>query len=151
MHKRRRARRMRASEAGVVRQARLLPGGDAVILNISNTGLLVENKTRLSVGSTVNVRLEGASVMGIEGHIVRSRVAAIHRDGSMSYEMAIEFDRPQSIDGHDIGTLRADAPLRTCYRPRKTFTCWTQPMTGNRTFEPDDGSPPGGAAKRRGG
>ena len=93
---------MRASEAGVVRQARLLPGGDAVILNISNTGLLVENKTRLPVGSTVNVRLEGASVMGIEGHIVRSRVAAIHRDGSMSYEMAIEFDRPQSIDGHDI-------------------------------------------------
>ncbi len=98
----RRARRMRASEAGVVRQARLLPGGDAVILNISNTGLLVELKTRLSVGAAVNVRIEGASVMGIEGHIVRSRVATIHRDGSMSYEVAIEFDRPQSIDGHDI-------------------------------------------------
>jgi hypothetical protein len=97
-----RARRMRASEAGVVRQARLLPGGDAIILNISNTGLLVENKGRLPVGTTVNVRLEGASVMGMEGHIVRSRVAAIHRDGSVSYETAIEFDRPQSIDGHDI-------------------------------------------------
>jgi hypothetical protein len=97
-----RARRMRASEAGVVRQARLLPGGDAIILNISNTGLLVENKGRLPVGTTVNVRLEGASVMGMEGHIVRSRVAAIHRDGSVSYETAIEFERPQSIDGHDI-------------------------------------------------
>ena len=97
-----RARRMRASEAGVVRQARLLPGGDAIILNISNTGLLVENKGRLPVGTTVNVRLEGASVMGMEGHIVRSRVAAIHRDGSVSYETAIEFERPQSIDGQDI-------------------------------------------------
>jgi len=97
-----RARRMRASEAGVVRQARLLPGGDAIILNISNTGLLVENKGRLPVGTTVNVRLEGASVIGMEGHIVRSRVAAIHRDGSVSYETAIEFERPQSIDGHDI-------------------------------------------------
>ena len=85
---------MRASEAGVVRQARLLPGGDAIILNISNTGLLVENKGRLPVGTTVNVRLEGASVMGMEGHIVRSRVAAIHRDGSVSYETAIEFDAP---------------------------------------------------------
>jgi hypothetical protein len=105
----RRARRMRASEAGVVRQARLLPGGDAVILNISNTGLLVEIKTRLPVGSAVNVRLESASVMGIEGHIVRSRVAAIHRDGSMSFEVAIEFDRPHAIDGHDTD---ATEPIR---------------------------------------
>jgi len=80
----RRARRLRASEAGVVRQARLLPGGDANILNISNTGLLVENKTRLPIGSTVNVRVEGSAVLGIEGHIVRSRVSAIHRDGTLS-------------------------------------------------------------------
>jgi hypothetical protein len=94
-----RARRLRASEAGVVRQARLLPGGDADILNISNTGLLVENKSRLPIGSSVNVRVQGSSVMGIEGHIVRSRVSAIHRDGTLSYETAIEFDHPQSIDG----------------------------------------------------
>ena len=86
-----RARRRRASEAGVVRQARLLPGGDANILNISNTGLLVENKTRLPIGSTVNVRVEGSAVMGVEGHIVRSRVSAIHRDGTLSYETAIDF------------------------------------------------------------
>lgn len=97
-----RARRMRASEAGVVRQARLLPGGDATILNISNTGLLVENKSRLPVGSAVNVRVQGSSVMGIEGHIVRSKISAIHRDGSMSYETAIEFERPHSIDGEHI-------------------------------------------------
>jgi hypothetical protein len=94
-----RARRLRASEAGVVRQARLLPGGDADILNISNTGLLVENKSRLPIGSSVNVRVQGSSVMGIEGHIVRSRVSAIHRDGTLSYETAIEFDHPHSIDG----------------------------------------------------
>ena len=96
-----RARRLRASEAGVVRQARLLPGGDADILNISNTGLLVENKSRLPIGSSVNVRVQGSAVMGIEGHIVRSRVSAIHRDGTLSYETAIEFDHPQSIDGVD--------------------------------------------------
>jgi hypothetical protein len=100
-----RARRLRASEAGVVRQARLLPGGDADILNISNTGLLVENKSRLPIGSTVNVRVQGSAVMGIEGHIVRSRVSAIHRDGSLSYETAIEFDRPQPIEGDE-----AEAP-----------------------------------------
>ena len=97
-----RARRLRASEAGVVRQARLLPGGDADILNISNTGLLVENKSRLPIGSTVNVRVQGSSVMGIEGHIVRSRVSAIHRDGSLTYETAVEFDRPYPIDGDEL-------------------------------------------------
>jgi len=96
-----RARRLRASEAGVVRQARLLPGGDADILNISNTGLLVENKSRLPIGSTVNVRVQGSAVMGIEGHIVRSRVSAIHRDGTLTYETAIEFDRPHPIDGEE--------------------------------------------------
>jgi len=97
-----RAKRLRASEAGVVRQARLLPGGDADILNISNTGLLVENKSRLPIGSTVNVRVQGSSVMGIEGHIVRSRVSAIHRDGTLTYETAIEFDRPYPIDGEEL-------------------------------------------------
>jgi hypothetical protein len=97
-----RARRMRASDAGVVRQARLLPGGDADILNISNTGLLVENKSRLPIGSTVNVRIQGSAVMGIEGHIVRSRVSAIHRDGTLTYETAIEFDRPHPIDGDEL-------------------------------------------------
>jgi len=97
-----RARRLRASEAGVVRQARLLPGGDADILNISNTGLLVENKSRLPIGSTVNVRVQGSSVMGIEGHIVRSRVSAIHRDGTLTYETAIEFDRPHPIGGEEL-------------------------------------------------
>jgi hypothetical protein len=102
----RRARRLRASEAGVVRHARLLPGGDADILNISNTGLLVENKTRLPIGSTVNVRVEGSAVMGIEGHIVRSRVSAIHRDGTLSYETAIEFDQSQAIDGADAEPVR---------------------------------------------
>ncbi|HZI81790.1 MAG TPA: PilZ domain-containing protein [Vicinamibacterales bacterium] len=96
-----RARRLRASDAGVERQARLLPGGDANILNMSNTGLLVENKTRLPIGSTVNVRVEGSAVMGVEGHIVRSRVSAIHRDGTLSYETAIEFEQPRPIDGSE--------------------------------------------------
>ena len=108
----RRARRLRAADAGVVRHARLLPGGDADILNISNTGLLVENKSRLPIGSTVNVRVQGSSVMGIEGHIVRSRVSAIHRDGTLSYETAIEFDHPQPIDGTEPAPAQPRAAAR---------------------------------------
>ena len=100
----------------MVRHARLLPGGDADILNISNTGLLVENKSRLPIGSTVNVRVEGSSVMGIEGHIVRSRVSAIHRDGTLSYETAIEFDRPQPIAGNEAEAPQA-APKPRSKKP----------------------------------
>jgi hypothetical protein len=40
--------------------------------------------------------------MGIEGHIVRSRVSAIHRDGTLTYETAIEFERPHPIDGDEL-------------------------------------------------
>jgi hypothetical protein len=112
-----RARRLRAADAGVVRHARLLPGGDADILNISNTGLLVENKTRLPIGSSVNVRVQGSAVMGIEGHIVRSRVSAIHRDGTLSYETAIEFDHPHSIDGQEPA---APPPRPAVSRPGRT-------------------------------
>ena len=108
-----RARRMRAAEAGVVRQARLLPGGDATILNISHSGMLVENKSRLPVGSLVNIRIEGESIMGVEGHIVRSRVSAIHRDGTLSYETAIEFERPRSIDGSEIDEVSRPKAART--------------------------------------
>jgi len=111
-----RAKRLRAAEAGVVRQARLLPGGDADILNISNTGLLVENKSRLPIGSSVNVRVQGAAVLGIEGHIVRSRVSAIHRDGTLSYETAIEFDHPQSIDGSEPPPAQPRAAARRAER-----------------------------------
>jgi hypothetical protein len=82
-------------------------------LNISNTGLLVENKSRLPIGSSVNVRVEGSSVMGIEGHIVRSRVSAIHRDGTLSYETAIEFERPQSIDGVEAESPQARPAARS--------------------------------------
>ena len=73
---------------------------------------LVENKSRLPIGSSVNVRVEGSSVMGIEGHIVRSRVSAIHRDGTLSYETAIEFERPQPIDGDEV----APPPARPAAR-----------------------------------
>ena len=48
------------------------------------------------------MRVQGSSVMGIEGHIVRSRVSAIHRDGTLTYETAIEFDRPHAIDGDEL-------------------------------------------------
>jgi hypothetical protein len=77
-------------------RARLLPGGDVDVINISDTGLLVEGKARPVVGTTVTIRIQGSRGK-LEGRIVRSKVSTIHRDGTLSYESAIEFDTPTSI------------------------------------------------------
>jgi hypothetical protein len=93
----RRARRVPASQLGESNRARLLPGGDVDVVNISGTGLLVEGRARPVVGTTVSIRLHGANLKRLEGRIVRSRVSTIHRDGTLTYESAIEFDRPHAL------------------------------------------------------
>ena len=77
-------------------RARLLPGGDVDVINISETGLLVEGKSRPGVGTVVTVRIQGSRAK-LEGRIVRSKISTIHRDGTLSYESAIEFDTPTSM------------------------------------------------------
>lgn len=92
-----RAPRVSASQIGASTQARLLPGGDAEVINISNTGMRIEGKNRLVVGSIVSVRVRGAAIKRFDGRIVRSHVSTIHRDGTLSYESAIEFDRQYPV------------------------------------------------------
>ncbi|HKH72540.1 MAG TPA: hypothetical protein VKA59_14365 [Vicinamibacterales bacterium] len=77
-------------------RARLLPGGDVDVINISDTGLLVEGKARPGVGTIVTVRIQGSRAK-LEGRIVRSKISTIHRDGTLSYESAIEFDTPTAV------------------------------------------------------
>ena len=84
-------------DLGTSRKARLLPGGDVDVLNVSETGLLVEGKSRPVIGTVVSIRLTGARVKRLEGRIVRSRVSTIHRDGTLSYESAIEFDHAHAV------------------------------------------------------
>jgi hypothetical protein len=93
-----RSRRLPATRIGKPR-ARLLPGGDVDVINISDTGLLVEGKARPGVGTIVTIRIQGSRAK-LEGRIVRSKISTIHRDGTLSYESAIEFDTPTSV--HDI-------------------------------------------------
>ena len=90
-----RSPRVPASQIGRPR-ARLLPGGDVDVINISDTGLLVEGKARPGVGTVVTIRIQGSRAK-LEGRIVRSKISTIHRDGTLSYESAIEFDTPTSI------------------------------------------------------
>jgi len=93
-----RSPRVSTTELGESRKARLLPGGDVDVVNISGTGLLVEGRSRPAVGTTVSIRLQGSNLRRLEGRIVRSRVSTIHRDGTLSYESAIEFDRPHPLE-----------------------------------------------------
>ena len=90
-----RSPRVPAAQIGKPR-ARLLPGGDVDVINISDTGLLVEGKARPGVGTVVTIRIQGSRAK-LEGRIVRSKISTIHRDGSLSFESAIEFDTPTSV------------------------------------------------------
>ena len=91
-----RSPRLPAARIGKPR-ARLLPGGDVDVINISETGLLVEGKARPGVGTVVTIRIQGSRAK-LEGRIVRSKISTIHRDGTLSYESAIEFDTPTSVE-----------------------------------------------------
>jgi hypothetical protein len=77
------------------------------VVNISDTGLLVEGKARPGVGTLVTIRIQGSRAK-LEGRIVRSRISTIHRDGTLSYESAIEFDTPMPVQ--DIVNSPAAAP-----------------------------------------
>lgn len=98
--------RLTPAAIGIAKEVKLLPGGEATLLNISNSGAQIEGKNRLIVGSRVNIRLQGGSVKRIDGVIVRSQVSTIHRDGSLSYESGVDFDRPYPI----ASPLEGDVP-----------------------------------------
>ncbi len=94
---------------GLAKEVKLLPGGEATLLNISNSGAQIEGKNRLVVGSRVSIRLQGVAVKRMDGVIVRSQVSTIHRDGSLSYESGVDFDRPYPITSPLDGDLPAVA------------------------------------------
>lgn len=89
--------RVTPAALGISNQVKLLPGGEATLLNVSNTGAQIEGQNRLGVGSKVSIRLQGAAIKRLDGKIVRSQVSTIHRDGTLSYESGIDFDRPYPI------------------------------------------------------
>lgn len=89
--------RVTPSALGISSHVKLLPGGEATLINVSNTGAQIDGKNRLTVGSKVSIRLQGAAIKRLDGTIVRSQVSTIHRDGTLSYESGIDFDRPYPI------------------------------------------------------
>jgi hypothetical protein len=86
-------KRQRPAKNDVAR-ARIRPGHEASIVDLSAVGMLVESTHRLVPGARVEIRLDGKGRKPevVSGHVVRSLVSRLMSDG-ICYRGAIAFDR----------------------------------------------------------
>ena len=90
--RRRTPRHGRVEEHGIV-SAKVRPGREASIVDVSAGGALVETTHRLLPGTSVELRFEtSAGRATIRGRVLRCAVAGVHAS-SMCYRGAIGFDR----------------------------------------------------------
>ncbi len=119
-------RRVRIDEHGIV-LARVRPGYDVTLIDVSSGGALVEGTHRLLPGAAVELHLETPHRRtAIRGRILRCTVWRL-RSASVCYRGAIGFDRllpwfvdddsagyaVHATDGRPGGPERADATPRT--------------------------------------
>jgi len=93
---RRVAKRRPASQVPSITKVRLSPtGGDASLLNISTTGMLLKINLRLMPGTNVTVNLEGTfRPSSIPGRVVRCNVSDIDSKGVLWYQVGFSFNKP---------------------------------------------------------
>jgi hypothetical protein len=112
-------------------RARLRPGGDVVLVNLSNSGALVEGTCRFRPDARCELSVTaGARESTLRALVVRSFVARLDRAGPVRYRAAIRFERTvewpssmTSIDGYRIPEAVAalDAPgVAATREPRRT-------------------------------
>lgn len=112
---RRHAVRHAASDRGIA-GARVRPGNDVDIVDVSAGGMLVESDRRLLPGACVDVQLDtpGRTVV-VRGRVVRCAVARL-RSSSVCYRGAICFDQhlPWFVEaeGAGYGVPAAEMALR---------------------------------------
>ena len=108
---RRRARRGGAQEHAIVK-ARIRPGHEVTLIDLSSGGALVEANRRLLPGSAVELQIHAEDRQAtMRGCVVRCNVVQV-RPASMCYRGAIAFERclPWFTDatGYDV-PVRGDA------------------------------------------
>jgi PilZ domain len=116
---RRIAQRHPASVVPSIKGVRLSPtGGDASLVNISTTGVLVKCRTRLLPATAVTVVFEGTSALGsVKSKVVRCLVADIDASG-MSYLIGIAFNAPVAdVSGAPTPEPKAAAPQPAAVQP----------------------------------
>ena len=89
---------MAGSEIAAGSEVKLIPGGVAELIDLSDTGALVETPMKLASGVPVTLCIGGANPQRLPGRTVRCQVCAIHRDSTMTYQIAIAFDQPAAIE-----------------------------------------------------
>jgi hypothetical protein len=93
-------------------EVKLIPGGVVDLINLSETGALVEGRSRLAVGASVTLSIGGESPRKVAGRVVRCNVSAIHRDSTMSYQIGLAFQEAVAIDAIvDTAPAAAPAPV----------------------------------------
>ena len=97
-------RHCRVEEHGIV-SARVRPGHDVSLIDVSAGGALVEGRYRLLPGASVELQLETSQLTaGVRGRVVRCSVSRL-RSTSVCYRGAIAFDRhlPWFVDDESAG------------------------------------------------
>lgn len=124
-----------ASVVPAITGLRISPHGvEAILVNISETGVLAECGERLKPGSAVTVVFEGTFVpRSMEGRVARNSVASMGRDGRLRYHVGIGFARRL-----DLGSLELPAPEPEAEPQAPQASVVPEPVVG---AAPDDGAP----------
>jgi hypothetical protein len=116
---RRRSPRYRPGDHGIV-SARVRPGRDVSVIDVSGRGALVECAHRLAPGAPVefHMRRESGPTEAVRGRVVRCAVTQVRSDAVL-YRGAIAFDRqitwlPSEFEGYAVPASngRADVAVR---------------------------------------
>jgi hypothetical protein len=77
-----------------IRQAKVRPGHEAAVLDISSHGALIETALRLMPGRQIELQIErGGQIMSVRGRVMRSQVAGV-QPSRVWYRGAIGFEQP---------------------------------------------------------
>lgn len=106
---RRRARRYRAADRGIV-SARVRPGRDVSIVDVSESGALLESQHRLLPGTHVELHFQVLHRRAqVRGRVLRCAIVTL-RPTSVCYRSAIGFERrlpwfsEGGLDGYGLPT-----------------------------------------------
>lgn len=112
------ARRLTAAQVPSIESIRISPhGADAVLVNISQRGLLSECRVALRPGTKVNVVFTGGFTPdSVSGRVARSAVARMAQDG-IRYEVAIAFDEQLSLPEPAAESASAPAAVQEFAAP----------------------------------
>jgi hypothetical protein len=116
-------------ECGWLLSARLRPGQDVSVLDLSTRGALVEGVVRLMPGASIELHLIGLDRrQTLRGRVVRCHVSALDPSG-VRYRAALEFDRrvgqpildevpPAGVASHSGAAAGRGFTLREVFDPR---------------------------------